>query len=85
MANTIDLTPDDAHDLLEVIDYRLHELQDELVHTDDRQFREALRQASRRLEHLRDRVHHLVADLPVRQAPSPLARRPGPNGGAPRP
>jgi len=33
MTGNIQLSPDDVHDLLEVIDYRLAELQDELVHT----------------------------------------------------
>jgi hypothetical protein len=74
----IDLTADDVHDLVEVIEYRLHELQIELVHTDDRHYRQELREASRRLEDLRERVHHLREELPARPEPSPLAFRPTP-------
>lgn len=75
MTGHIDLSPDDVHDLLEVIDYRLAELQDEIVHTDQRAFRDELKRASGRLEDLRGRVRHCAADLPVRRQPSPLARR----------
>jgi len=75
MIGTIQLSSDDVHDLVEVIDFRMHELQDELVHTDDRAYREDLRKATDRLEVLRTRVHHLAADLPMRREPSPLAYR----------
>lgn len=72
---TLPLTASEIHDLVEVIDYRLGELEDELVHTDNHAFRDALRDASDRLAALRARVHHLVADLPVGRPPSALARR----------
>ena len=75
MTGRIDLSPDDVHDLVEVIDYRLRELEDELVHTDDRAYRESLRAAMGRLEGIRARVHHLTAELPARVEPSPLAGR----------
>ena len=75
MIGSIELSTDDVHDLIEVIEYRLAELQDELVHTDDRAYKQSLRLATGRLEGLRERVHHLVAEVPVRRTPSPLARR----------
>ena len=71
----IDLSEEEVHDLLEVLDYRLHELQDELVHTDDRAYRQDLRSASARLDAFRQRLHHLARDLGGRDEPSPLARR----------
>lgn len=71
----IELSDDDVHDVLEVLDYRLHELQDELVHTDDRAYRQELRAASSRLDQLRHRLHHLARDVPSRDRPSPIARR----------
>jgi len=72
----IELSDEDVHDVLEVIDYRLNELQDELVHTDDRAYRQDLRAASNRLDHLRQRLHHLARNVPERERPSPIAGKP---------
>ena len=71
----IDLSDEEVHDLLEVLDYRLHELQDELVHTDDRAYRQDLRRAAGRLDAFRQRVHHLARNVSARPEPSPIARR----------
>jgi hypothetical protein len=71
-----DLSAEEVHDLVEVIDYRLAELRQEIVHTDDREFRNELNDAAKRLENLRLRVGHIAAELPARVAPSALAKGP---------
>lgn len=76
MNNRIDLSPDDIHDLCELIDHRLRDLRIEIVHTEQRAFRASLREAVERLEDLERRVHHLAADLPARAEPSAIAVRP---------
>ena len=40
---TLTLTPDEAVDLANALDLRLHEMIDELVHTDNREYKSELR------------------------------------------
>ena len=52
----IELTDVECRDLVEVIDARRRELQNELVHTDDRAYRQELRAVVERLEALEARL-----------------------------
>lgn len=70
----VDLSNDDIHDLIEVIDYRLGELRDELSHNTAPVHRTELDDAARRLESLRTRVLHVAVELPIRREPSALSK-----------
>lgn len=59
----IELTPGEARELAQALDRQLEELMNELVHTDDREYRESVRRSIDTLEAVR-----------VRFGPPPLRR-----------
>lgn len=54
---TLELSSDELRELKRALDLYLGEMHDELIHTDDREYRAALRATYERLERIDRRIH----------------------------